>query len=119
MRESGEMYLENILIIGKKKGFVRAIDLSMYMNFSKASVSRALSKLKAENYITVKDDGGIVLEKKGREVAEKIYERHEVLSKILRSMGVPEEVALEDACRIEHVISDESFEAIKKYSADI
>ena len=112
--ESGEMYLETILILSERGGIVRAIDVSEEMNFSKPSVSRALGKLKAEGYITVEQDGGIHFTEQGRAVAEKIYERHNVLSAYLISIGVDPENAREDACRIEHVISDASFGAIKK-----
>ena len=115
LQESGEMYLETILILSQKKSFVRAIDVGEYMGFSKPSVSRALGLLRAGGFITVGDGGGISLTAAGREVAEKIYERHQYLAKFLMEIGVSEEVASEDACRIEHVISDESFAAFKRY----
>ena len=117
LQESGEMYLETILILSQKKSFVRAIDVGEYMGFSKPSVSRAIGLLRSGGFVTVGDGGGISLTAEGREVAEKIYERHECLTKVLIDMGVNAETAAEDACRIEHVISDESFSAIKKHFA--
>ncbi|MCB9498440.1 MAG: metal-dependent transcriptional regulator [Bacillales bacterium] len=113
LHESGEMYLENILILKDKNETVRAIDLANFMNFSKPSVSRGLSLLKSGGYITVMEDGGINLTKKGKEKAEKIYEKHKILLSALVSLGVDEETARADACKIEHVISDTSFEKIK------
>ncbi len=115
MQESGEMYLENILILSKKLENVRAIDIADRMNFSKPSVSRAVSILKGDKYINVDPNGYITLTKKGREMAEKIYERHIVLSSLLESLGVSPEIASEDACKIEHDISDETFDAIKRH----
>ena len=115
LQESGEMYLETILILSNKKSFVRAIDVGEYMGFSKPSVSRAIGLLRNGGFVTVGDGGGISLTDAGREVAEKIYERHQYLTRFLCDLGVNEEVAAEDACRIEHVISDESFHAIKKH----
>ena len=118
MQESGEMYLETILILKGKKDTVRAIDVAEDMGFSKPSVSRGLSILKGENCITVDDKGSITLTRKGSQIAKKIYERHVVLSDMLISLGVDKKTALEDACRVEHVISDKSFAAIKKYIAE-
>ena len=115
LQESGEMYLETILILSQKKALVRAIDVGEYMGFSKPSVSRAIGLLRNGGYVEVGDGGGLSLTESGREVAEKIYERHQYLTKVLMEMGVSEATAAEDACRMEHVISDESFEAIKKY----
>ena len=117
MQESGEMYLETILILKNKQDTVRAIDIAEGMGFSKPSVSRALSILKEENYISVDEKGFIKLTRKGSMVAKKIYERHVVLSDMLIALGVDKKTALEDACRIEHVISDQSFAAIKKHKA--
>ena len=114
IQESGEMYLESILILSEKKGAVRSIDVADYMNFSKPSVSRAMSILRAENYIKFDTNGYIILTEKGRLIAEKIYERHTVLTTLLTEIGVSPETAADDACRIEHVISDETFKAIKK-----
>ena len=115
MQESGEMYLENILILSRKLENVRAIDIADRMNFSKPSVSRAVSILKGDNCISVDSNGHITLTEKGREIAEKIYERHIVLTKLLESLGVSSETAADDACKIEHDISDETFDAIKKH----
>lgn len=115
IQESGEMYLETILVLSKKSGFVRSIDISEYMGYSKPSVSRAVGLLKTGGYIQVEDDGAITLTDAGRTVAEKIYERHILLTRVLTMLGVDEETAAEDACRIEHVISDKSFAAIKAH----
>ena len=115
MQESGEMYLETILVLGKKNNTVRSIDVAEEMGFSKASVSRAVSKLKQDSYIIVDSDGHIALTEKGHQLASTIYERHIVLSKMLVDLGVDEETATEDACRMEHVISDTSFAAIKEH----
>ena len=113
VHESGEMYLETILILEGEKPLVRAIDVAEYMGLSKPSVSRALGKLKADGYILVDETGRLSFTGKGRAIAEKIYERHKVLSALLVSLGVSEKTALDDACKIEHDLSDESFEAIK------
>lgn len=115
MHESGEMYLETILVLGKKKPTVRAVDVAEDLGYSKASVSRGLSRLKTDGCILVDADGYIALTEKGRQIAEKIYERHVVLSKTLMALGVDEETALSDACKMEHDLSDRSFEAIKKH----
>lgn len=115
LQESGEMYLETILILSQKKNFVRAIDVGEYMGFSKPSVSRAIGLLKKGGYVTVGEGGGLSLTEEGLCVANKIYERHTYLTKILIDMGVDEETASEDACRMEHVISDKSFQAFKQF----
>lgn len=115
IHESGEMYLETILVLSEKSAFVRAIDIGEALGYSKPSVSRAMRILREENYLRVGNDGGITLTEKGALLANKIYERHQVLSRLLQSYGIDEETATEDACRIEHVISDESFNAIKAY----
>ncbi len=115
MQESGEMYLETILVLGKKKNTVRSIDIAEEMGFSKASVSRAVSKLKQDEYIIIDSDGHIALTEKGYELANTIYERHIVLTKMLVNLGVSEETAAADACKMEHVVSDESFQAIKNH----
>ena len=114
LHESGEMYLESVLVLLKEKGQVRSVDVGEYMGFSKPSVSRAMKILRQEDYVKFDDDGHITLTRKGKRVAEKIYERHVVLSEWLTSIGVAEDVAAEDACKVEHVISDETFDAIKK-----
>ena len=113
--ESGEMYLETILILSKESSYVRAIDVSEYMGYSKPSVSRALGVLKEGGYITVEAGGAIRFTDRGRAVAEKIYERHNVLTELFERMGVGPLTAEEDACRIEHVISDETFERVKDF----
>ena len=114
IQESGEMYLETILILSRK-GPVRSIDVSEYMGYSKPSVSRAVSLLKSGGYLTMEDNGFLHLTEAGQELAEKIYDRHTTLTEALLSLGVDRESASEDACRIEHVISDTSFRAIKKH----
>lgn len=119
VHESGEMYLEAILVLSRKNGFVRSIDVSEYLGYSKPSVSRAMGILRTGGYITVDKDGAITLTDSGREIAEKIYERHTVLTQLLTRMGVSEEVATADACKMEHAISDESFEAIKRWAAEM
>ena len=115
MQESGEMYLETILILSREKDAVRAIDVGQKMGYSKPSVSRALGRLKTDGYLLVDGCGYLRLTEKGSAIAEKIYERHHVLSELLTRIGVSPETATEDACRIEHVISDESFAAIKRH----
>ena len=115
IHESGEMYLETIHVLLKKNGAVRSIDISEHMGYSKPSVSRAVGLLKNGGYILVDKDGYITLTENGIAVAEKIYERHMVLSRLLIALGVSEQTATEDACRLEHAISDESFNAIKRY----
>ena len=119
LQESGEMYLETILILSKNHSEVRSVEISEYMGFSKPSVSRAVGLLKNGGYIVTDSDGFISLTDIGIEVAEKIYERHTILSAFLSELGVNEEVATEDACKIEHDISDESFNAIKKYISNL
>ena len=115
VHESGEMYLEAILVLSKKNGFVRAIDVSEYLGYSKPSVSRAMGILRSGEYITVEPDGGIALTPSGMEIAEKIYARHTLLTRLLVQIGVSEETAAADACKLEHAISDESFEALKRF----
>ena len=114
IQESGEMYLETILILSRK-GPVRSIDVSEYMGYSKPSVSRAVHLLKSGGYLTMEENGFLHLTEAGRELAEKIYDRHTTLTEALLSLGVDRESATEDACRIEHVISDASFQAIKAH----
>ena len=115
LQESGEMYLEAILVLSRQRPFVRSIDVSEYLGYSKPSVSRAVGLLKNGEYLTVEPDGGLVLTPSGREIAEKIYERHTFLTELLTRLGVSEETAATDACKLEHAISDESFQAIKDY----
>ena len=116
LQESGEMYLETILVLSKKNPAVRAIDISEYMGYSKPSVSRAVGLLRSGGFITVDKDGFIVLTEDGLTVANKIYERHTLLTQFLIRLGVDSDTASEDACKLEHAISDISFEAIKRYA---
>ena len=113
--ESGEMYLETILVLSQKNPFVRSVDIGEYRGYSKPSVSRAMSLLRDGGYIAVDDHGVITLTEAGREVAETIYERHTVLTDILIGLGVDADTAAEDACRMEHYISNESFQALKRH----
>ena len=115
LQESGEMYLETILLLSKKNPRVRSIDVGEHMGFSKPSFSRAIGLLKSGGYVNMDKDGYLTLTDAGEEVAQKIYERHELLSGFLIALGVSEKTASADACKIEHHISDESFAAIKKY----
>ena len=119
VHESGEMYLEAILVLSRKNGFVRSIDISEYLGYSKPSVSRAMGILRSGEYIVVDKDGAITLTDSGKEIAEKIFERHTVLSKLLIKLGVSEKTAAEDACKMEHAVSDESFQAIKRFAAEL
>ena len=117
LNESAENYLETILILSQKLPVVRSVDIANELNFKKSSVSTAMKNLRENHYITVTEAGFIYLTDTGKEVAEMIYERHKILSFWLKQLGVSEEIALEDACKVEHVISKESFEAIKKLIA--
>lgn len=108
------MYLETIYVLKKEKGFVRAIDVGAELGYSKPSVSRAMGILREGGYITVAKDGGLSLTEAGLEVAERTYERHTVLSELFMSLGVDEENAVRDACKIEHVISEKTFSALRK-----
>ncbi len=113
--ESGEDYLETILVLLNRNGEVRSIDIAAEMDYSKPSVSVAMKNLRERECILVDKNGYITLTDKGREIAERVYERHLLFTEWLVSMGVPEEIAAEDACRIEHCLSTESFEAIKRH----
>ncbi|MEE0874662.1 MAG: metal-dependent transcriptional regulator [Ruminococcus sp.] len=115
LKESGEMYLETIYVLRKEKAFVRAIDVGAELGYSKPSVSRTMGILRDGGYIKVAEDGGITLTKAGLEVAERTYERHTVLSELFMKLGVDEETATKDACKIEHVISSTTFAALKKH----
>ena len=115
IQESGEMYLESIYVLSQKSSAVRSIDVGEYMGYSKPSVSRAMGLLKKDEYIVIDRDGHITLTEKGLTVAQKIYERHTVLTELLIRLGVDREIASEDACKIEHAISDESFRAIQAH----
>lgn len=117
--ESGEMYLESILVLSRRGRRVRSVDVSEYMGFSKPSVSRAIGLLKSGGYITVDPDGYIALTDVGTEVAERIYERHTLLTEFLVRLGVERETASADACKMEHHLSDETFAAIKNHAESI
>ncbi len=114
LQESGEMYLETIYVLSKEKNPVRSIDVCEYMGYSKPSVSRAVGLLKRGGFLLMNEHGHLILTEEGIRVAEKTYERHRILTKFFVSLGVPEDVASEDACKIEHVISDETLKAIKQ-----
>lgn len=113
--ESAENYLETILILSESRPVVRSVDIATELGFKKSSVSVAMKKLRENNHITVTPEGFIYLTESGKEIADRIYERHKLLSSWLGQLGVDPKVAVADACRIEHVISAESFEAIKKH----
>ena len=115
LQESGEMYLETIYILLKENPTVRAIDVGEYMGFSKPSVSRAMGLLKDSGYVSTDGSGYIALTESGRQIAEKIYERHTLLTEMFDSLGVDRKTAAEDACKIEHVISDDTFSALKQH----
>lgn len=113
--ESGQMYLEAIFVLSQKNEKIRAIDIGAYLGYSKPSVSRAVGLLKASGHIAVDTDGYITMTPLGKQFAEQLYERHTVLTHMLMALGVDERTATEDACRIEHVISDQSFAAVKAH----
>lgn len=115
IKESAENYLEAILMLKAQNGSVRSIDIVNYLNFTKPSVSVAMKSFREEGYITVDDAGSISLTDKGKEIAEKMYERHQIIALALIALGVDETIAYEDSCKIEHDISNESFEAIKNH----
>ena len=115
IKESAENYLEAILVIKNEKGYVRSIDIANELKFSKPSVSVAMKHFREENYIEVDGNGNIDLTDKGREIAERIYERHQIIAQMLIALGVDEKTAFEDSCKIEHDISPASFEKIKKH----
>ena len=115
LQESGQMYLETIYVLQKKLDSVHSIDVAEHLGYSKPSVSRAVGILKKGGYITVDGEGHLWLTDEGLKVAEQLFERHTLLTRLLVSLGVDEEIAADDACRIEHVISDTTFDAVKKY----
>ena len=115
IKESAENYLESILIIKNKKGTVRSIDIATELGFSKASVSVAMKNFREEGYITIDKNGAILLTEKGLEIAERMYERHQIIAKALIALGVDEKTAYEDSCKIEHDISEQTFEKIKMH----
>ena len=119
LQESGEMYIESIYVLSKRMSHVRSLDVAEYMNYSKPSVSRAVGLLKNGGYVTVDSEGHLELTELGKEIAHKIYERHTVITSLLVKLGVDPEIASDDACKIEHAISDESFIAIKKFAGRI
>lgn len=115
LQESGQMYLETIYVLSKEMTSVHSIDVSEHMGYSKPSVSRAIGILKNGGYVEMAEDGTLTLTESGRSVAEQIYERHTILTECLVRLGVDREIAAEDACKMEHVISDESMAALKKF----
>ena len=115
LHESAEMYLETIYTLSRERGNVRSIDVAEHMGYSKPSVSRAVGLLKKGGYLTMEPDGSLVLTPEGEQVAQKVYERHTVLTAMLTRLGVDPQTAAEDACRIEHVISEASFRAIREH----
>lgn len=117
--ESSENYLETILMLSKKRPVVRSVDVANELGYKKSSVSIAMKNLREKNHITVTEEGFIYLTDSGKAIAEMVYERHEIISSILVKLGVSKEVADEDACRIEHILSEESFEAIKNASTKL
>ena len=118
LQESGEMYLETILVLSRRLNKVRSVDVAEEMGYSKPSVSRAVGILKKNGYIIMDGSGHLYLTDEGRSVAEKTFERHRVLTKVFTKLGVSAGIAAEDACKIEHVISEENFEAIKRLAAE-
>lgn len=115
IKESAENYLEAILMLKNKNGYVRSIDIAHELNFSKASVSVAMKNLREEGYVTTDSDGGLELTEKGMEIAKSVYDRHDLIAGALIALGVNEKTAYEDSCKIEHCLSQESFEKIKAY----
>ena len=114
LQESGEMYLETILVLSKEHSYVRAVDVGEYMGFSKPSVSRAMRLLREAGYVQTDENGFLQLTESGEARARKISERHTVLSEYLKKIGVSDEVAVDDACKLEHYMSDETFEALRR-----
>ena len=115
MQESGEMYLESIYVLTRRSAHVRSIDVCEYMGYSKPSISRAMGLLKASDHIHIDNDGYITLTESGKAVAERIYERHTLLTRLFLRLGVSEKTAAEDACKMEHILSEETVEAIKRH----
>lgn len=115
LQESGEMYLETIYVLSQKLPAVRSIDVGEYMGYSKPSVSRAVGLLKQGGYVTTNEEGHLLLTEKGQKLASKTFERHEVLCDLFVRLGVDKDIATEDACKLEHHMSDETFEAIKQF----
>lgn len=119
IKESAENYLETILMLKNENGYVRSIDIAHHLEYTKASVSVAMKSFRNEGYITVDGDGNIELTEKGLEIAEKMYERHRIIAKALIALGVDEDTAYEDSCKIEHDLSNQSFEKIKEYMVKV
>ncbi len=115
IKESAENYLETILMLKKENGYVRSIDVAHELNFSKASVSVAMKNLREEGYVAIDEEGSLMLTPKGMEIAQRIYARHDIIAKALIALGVSEKTAYEDSCKIEHYISQETFEKINEY----
>lgn len=115
LQESGEMYLETVLVLSKDRAIVRSVDVAERLGFSKPSVSRAMRNLTDGGYLVIKEGGGIILTESGTAIAEKTYERHRLLTELFVGLGVSREIAAADACKIEHDLSDETFDAIKKH----
>lgn len=118
INESAENYLETILMLSDKLPVVRSVDIANELGFKKSSISVAMKNLKANDYITITEQGYIYLTKAGKTLAESVYEKHKIITTILTNLGVSEDIAAKDACKIEHVISKESFDAIKKHMAE-
>lgn len=116
VKEAGENYLEAILMLSNKKGSVRSIDIAHHMNYSKPTISVAMKKLRDGGYINIDEEGHLTLTESGREIAEKIYDRHEILAHLFMALGVSEKVAYEDACKVEHDLSDETFRCLKEHA---
>ncbi len=119
LHESGEMYLETIYLLLREKGTVRSVDVCEEMGYSKPSISRAVTLLRADGYLEMDESGYLTLTPRGKEIAEKTYDRHTTLAAFFEAIGVPAEAAAEDACKIEHVISDETFTAVKRFAASL
>lgn len=115
IKESAENYLETILVLKKKKGYVRGIDIANEMHFTKPSVSVAMKHFREEGYVTTEEDGTISLTEKGKQIAERVYDRHQTIAAFLMLLGVSEETAYEDSCKIEHDVSDETFDKLKAF----
>lgn len=119
IQESAENYLETILVLQKRNGYVRSVDIATELNFSKPSISNAMKQLSSNGYITMDENRMITLTEAGKSIAEKIYERHQFISEFLETLGVEPRIAVEEACRIEHVISEETFSKFKNYMMNI
>ena len=115
LHESAEMYLETIYLLGQEKDLVRSVDIANRMGYSKPTISEWMGRLSSAGYVVVEQNGNVRLTDDGQEVAQKIYERHVVLEKLFKALGVDPEIAAEDACRVEHYISDKTFEALRKH----